>query len=92
MLFIPRTVDSALAIDGQDAGLKATEVWVQWIERHLDSIESIATVEHLQMNRRVLVPVEADEADLALLFRLGKGFENSIGRVNQFGVVVVDTS
>jgi hypothetical protein len=42
------------------------------------------------MNRRVLVPVEADEAYLALLFCLGKGFENSIGRVNQLGVVVVD--
>ena len=42
------------------------------------------------MNRRVLVSVEADEAPLALLFRLGKGLENSIERVNQFGAVVVD--
>jgi hypothetical protein len=32
--------------------------------------------------------LEADEAHLALLFRLGKGFENSIGGVNYFGVVV----
>lgn len=52
---------------------------------HLDGIESIATVEHLQTNRRVLVPVEADEAHLALPFRLGKDFENSIGGVNQVG-------
>lgn len=41
------------------------------------------------MNRRVLVPVEADEAHLALLFCLRKGFENPIGRINQFGVVVI---
>src|SRR5258708_2871618 len=42
------------------------------------------------MDSRVLVPVEADEAHLALLLRLGKGFENAIGPVNQFRIIVVD--
>jgi hypothetical protein len=34
---------------------KAAEGGVEWIERHLDNIESIAAVEHLQVDRRVLV-------------------------------------
>src|SRR6202022_15112 len=38
----------------------------------------------------VLVSVESHEADLPLLLCPGKGFENTIVPVDQFGVIVVD--
>ena len=82
--------DAALIGDGQDVVFKAAEARVQWIESHLDNIESIAAVEHLQIDRGVLVSVESHEADLPLLLCPGKGFENTIARVDQFGVIVVD--
>ena len=34
--------------------------------------------------------VESYEADLSLLLSLGKGLENTVARVDQFGVIVVD--
>ena len=82
--------DAALIGDGQDAVFKAAKARIQWIERNLDNIEGIAASEHLQIDRRVLVSVESDEADLSLLLCFGKGFENTIVRVDQFGVIVVD--
>ena len=60
MLFIPRTAIPRSVLPVADVALKATEVWVQWVERHPDSIESISGVEHLQMNRRVLVPKRSE--------------------------------
>jgi hypothetical protein len=51
MRFIPRT-----AIPRSSATGGTTEVWVQWVEKLLDGIDSISAVEHFQMNRRVLVP------------------------------------
>jgi len=82
--------DAALIGDRQDVVFKAAETRVQWIERHLDNIESIAAVEHLQIDRGVLVSVEAHETDLPLLLCPGKGLENTFARVDQFGVIVVD--
>ena len=82
--------DAALIGDGQDVVFKAAEGRVQWIERHLDNVESMAAVEHLQIDRRVFVSVESHEADLPLLLCPGNGFENTIARVDQFGVIVVD--
>ena len=39
---------------------------VEAVERHLDRIERVVMREDLQVDGRVLVPGEADEADLAL--------------------------
>jgi hypothetical protein len=82
--------DAASIGSGQDVGFKTAEPGVQWIKRHLNHIESIAAVEHLQMDSRVLVPIESHEADLPLLPCVRKCCENTIVRVDQFGVVVVD--
>ena len=75
---------------GEDVAFKAAEARVQRIEGHLDNIEGVAAVEHLQIDCRMLVSVESDKADLSLLLCPGKGFENAIVRVDQFGVIVVD--
>jgi hypothetical protein len=77
MLFI-QDRHTAPTGDGQDIVFKAAETRIQRIERHLDNIKSIATVEHLQIDRSVLVSVESHEADLPLLLCPSKGFENTI--------------
>jgi hypothetical protein len=82
--------DAASIGNGQDVGFKAAEPGVQWIERHLDHIESIAAVEHLQIDSRMLMSVESHEADLPLLLCPGKGCENTVTRVDHLGVIVVD--
>ena len=85
-----RDRDAALIGDGQNVVFKAAEGRVQWIEGHLDHIESIAAIEHLQIDRRVLVSIESYKADLSLLLCPGKGFENTVVRVDQVGIIVVD--
>jgi PAS domain S-box-containing protein len=82
--------DASLIDDGQDIVFKTAEARVQGIKRHLDNIESIAPGEHLQVDRRVLVSVKSHEADLSLLLCLGEGFENTVVRVDQLGVIVED--
>lgn len=82
--------DASLIDDGQDIVFKAAEARVQGIKRHLDNIESMAPGEHLQVDRRVLVSVKSHETDLSLLLCLGEGFENTVVRVDQLGVIVED--
>jgi hypothetical protein len=56
--------------DGQNVVFKATEARVQWIERHLDNIESIATVEHLQIDRWCLCPLNPTKRTFPCCFAL----------------------
>ena len=90
MLFIPRTAIPRSLAAGRTLLSKLRKFGSSGLRGIWTVSKNISAVEHLQMNRRVLVPVEADEAHLTLLLCLRKGFENPIGRINQFGVVVID--
>ena len=50
---------------------------------------SIGHTEHLQVDDRVLVPGEAQVADLPLLDRLEPGLEGAVGGEDPVGVIVI---
>src|SRR5437773_2990378 len=70
----PEDSDSLLHEDLQDLLLEALEVGVHHVQRHLDRVEPEPVLrgrlEHPQMDRRTLVPREADVADLPRILRL----------------------
>src|SRR5438552_4686010 len=74
----------------QDFALETAEGGIETIERKLTGIERVIVREHLQMNRRVFVAGEADEADFAFTLRLGERLDDTAGGEMQIGVVVVD--
>ncbi len=61
---------------------------VERIERHLYRVEGVAQPDHFQVNCRVFVAGEADEARLALLLGLVEGLQHAALGVGKFGVVV----
>ena len=75
---------------GQDLVLKAAELAVHDVQGHLDRGPRVGLVEHLQMDRRVLVAGEAQEADLPLLLGLEGVFDRTPCGEDPVGVVVVD--
>src|SRR5215212_4572800 len=61
--------DSLVLGDGHDLGLEGVEVGVQDAHRHLERIPGKPLRQHAAEDGWTLVPGEANEADLALLFR-----------------------
>ena len=69
--------------------LEAAEVAVQDVQGHLHGGPVVGLGQHLEVNLRVLVPGEPEEADLALLLGLEGVLECSSRLEDPLGVVVV---
>ncbi len=53
---------------------------VEAVQRHLHGVERVAVRQHRQVDARVLVAREADEADLALLLGAVQRLDDAAGR------------
>ncbi len=81
--------DAALFEYGKDFLLEAelVERPIEGVQRHLDSVEREARIEHGEVNFGVLVAGEAYEADLTFFFGFYKGFCSSARADEEVGVV-----
>ena len=70
--------------------MKAPEVCVEAVDRHLHGVEPEVMREHLQMNRWMLVPGEADEPYLSLLPGLDERFDGAAWYEMKVGIIFVD--
>jgi hypothetical protein len=83
--------DIVLHQDGQHFFLKAIEVRVHEVERHLHGIEMevilFRLLKHVKVNVRVLVAGEADVPDLARPFCVEKGLHGASRRKDAVGIL-----
>lgn len=80
--------DPVFQADRDDVVLEAAEEVVTDIDRHLCGVPVVRPGDHIEMNARVLVSGEADEANLAGLLGFESGAETSLFE-DPFGVIVV---
>ncbi len=92
--FMPSTPIPFLHEHRQDELLEAAVVGIHHVERHLHGVEGelvvIGRLQHREVNRRVLVPGEADEAQLAGLLRVDERLDAAAAREAALGIVRAD--
>ncbi len=89
-LFIAERRDAPRIEHGQDIVLKAAELAVHDVKRHLHGRPGIGLGQHLEMDRRILVARESQEADFALFLGLQRIFDGTPLVEDPVGIVVVD--
>ena len=81
--------DTLLEADGDDGFLEAAVEGVADVDGHLGGVPGVGLVEHLEMDLRILVAGEADEANLAGFLGFESRFEAALFE-DPVGIVVVD--
>jgi hypothetical protein len=76
--------------DRQHVALERPIARVEGIDWHLHRVKVKSAIEHFEMDRRIFVAGEADEAHLALLFGGRERLQHSVGVVCLVGIVIVN--
>ena len=72
ILFMPSAPISAQVDLGQDLLLEAMKAGIERVQGHLDRVERITHLKHLEVKCRVFVPGKTDEARFCFLLGLIK--------------------